>query len=152
MKGNLWQVIVVVLALALLLPVADAGLERTAFAANETDQGLTVDYDAPAELSVQPQGDVYEYQSLNVTDNGTTLTAGSDYAFNESEGAIYWINDSTNSISDGDTYTASYQYLTHDDDTQAVDDVLSRLAIPLGFLLLIVAMGWLVTLIGGGDW
>lgn len=152
MKGNLWQVIVVALALALLLPVANAGLERTAFSENQTDQALVVDYNDSSELSVQPSGDVYEYESVTVEQNSTTLTAGSDYEFNASDGAIYWINDSSNSIIEGLEANASYEYLTHDQDTQAVSDVAGQLAVPLGFLLLMVALGYLVGLIGGGDW
>lgn len=152
MKGNLWQVLVVVLALALVLPAANAGLDRAAFSENATDTGLTIDYNVSSELSKQPEGDVYEYESLNVTMNTTTLTAGSDYEFNRSEGAIYWINDSSNQIIQYETANASYEYLTHDEDTQLSEDVFKVMATPLGFLLLIVAMGWLAILLGGGDW
>lgn len=150
MKGNLWTVIVVALALALLLPVTNAGLDRTAVNESATDS-LVVDYNESSELSVQP-ADIYEYDTLNVTQNGTLLTEGEEYRFDESAGAIDWINDSSNLVSEGDEATAEYVYRDHDQDTSAVAGVLEQLALPLGFLLMMVAVGYIVVLMGGGDW
>lgn len=148
MKGNLWIVGTIALALALAVPAINIGFSQAAVADSATEN-TTIDYQTNYTLA---NDDPYEYTSLNVSSNGSELEQGLDYLFNESEGTINWQN--TAETSDGDDATVSYEYRDHDEQTTIQADILRMVSAPIGLLLLITALGYLVVLTfrgaGGG--
>jgi len=147
MKGNLWQIAVVALALALFLPLVVNGAFTDAAQQRSSNETATVDYDDP--YSVEQQ-DVVQYNStITVAYNGTTLSEGDDYEWNTTSGEVEWL--SSNSTTDGDQVFVDYGYEDHDDRTELVATILSWNESWIGLLLLIVALGTLkIMALGSG--
>lgn len=145
MKGNLWQITVIALALVFLVPAASG-----AFAGATTEdtavQNSTVDYDAGTQLSINPQdnGNFTEYAGLIVrnTDTETDLDRGTDYEFAEEFGTINY--QKTAATTAGDNITVEYGYVLGDQRTLAQAKILRTVGSWIGLLLLIAALGWLV--------
>lgn len=145
MKGNIWPVVVVALALAVAGPlVVDGGFHNAADFANATET-TTPDFDTNYSVDAEP-ADVYQYnQSINVTQNATTLQPEEDYRWNTSRGAVIWLNDSSR-VSTNESATIRYNYTYHSDRTNTVAQVIRVNAAWIGLLLLITALGALKVL------
>jgi hypothetical protein len=146
MKGNLWQVVVIALALALALPLFVNGGFGAAATQSEANETTTVNFNSPYQVE---NADAYELnQSITVTQNGTELSSGTDYAWNQSTGEVSWLKNGTASE---DSTTIEYQYRDHTDRTTLIATLLEANASWIGLLLLVVAMGFLkIFSIGGG--
>jgi hypothetical protein len=147
MKGNLWTVLAVACALALLIPIVHGGASDAATPDNATESA-TVDYDTNYNLANDPDT-VFEYEAFTVSSGGTQLDRGSDYLVNETAGEIDWQN--TTATTDGDSASVEYNFTTLDDTTQNQVDLLATMGSWVGLLVLVVGMGYLIILIGGGS-
>lgn len=139
--SNSWfGVIVLIAAMAFLLPALSHGQAAGATTYNATDQ-MTVQQGA--NVSVSESGVRYS-EEITVTANNTTLSEGDDYAWNGYSGEVTWL--SSASVPDGTTAEVDYQYRQLDDDTSALDGPLSAVAgvfpyaVVLVLLTLILAM------------
>lgn len=141
MKGNIWGIVVIACVLALALPAVDIGFSNAAQPGNATENA-TVDYDLNYTVGEDP---VYEYTNLTVTSNGTDLRAGTDYQFDAENGTINWID--TAETSDGDAAEVAYAYEDHSQTTTNQRNILATVATPLGFVLMLVVFGAMLTLI-----
>jgi len=143
MQGRLWTVVAIACVLALAVPVVNGGYTDAAGAdANET---ATVDYSTDYDLTT----DGTEFVVESIQASSGQLTAGEDYIADEDAGAIDWQN--TSATTDGESVDVYYQALQPDSDTQQGRDLLATAGVWLGFALLIAAAGYIVVLIGGGD-
>jgi len=145
MNGTLWTVVVLALALALAVPVVNGGVTN---AANSTAVAETTQVDYTTNYTLQ-RTDTFGVENLTVEVNGSTLTEGSDYLFDEPARTIDWQN--TAATSSGDQANISYDVLTHSERTQDIRRLLATVGGWAGLLVAIAALGYLVTLIGGGD-
>lgn len=139
MKGNIWQVAVVALALAMLGPLfVNTGFANAADQRNATET-TTPDFAQNYSVSVEP-GDVYQYNdTINVTQNSTQLNAGDDYLWSADRGSVNWRN--TSDVSDDETATIRYGYEVHSDRTRTVAQIVRVNAPWIGLLLLMFALG-----------
>jgi len=140
MKGNIWPVVVVALALAVAGPlVVDGGFHNAADFANATET-TTPDFAQNYSVSVEP-GDVYQYNdTINVTQNSTQLDAGDDYLWNTTRGSVNWLANGT-TVTENDTATIRYGYEVHSDRTRTVAQIVRINAPWIGLLLLMFALG-----------
>lgn len=141
MRGNLWGLVVIALALALALPAVNIGFANAA-QPGESVENTTVDYDQNYTLG---NNDVYEYTSLNVTANTTQLSEGTDYRFDTANGTISWLD--TLATADGDDATVQYEFTDHDETTSNQKRLLQTVATPVGFLALMITFGYLLVLV-----
>jgi hypothetical protein len=141
MQGRLWTVVAIACVLALAVPVVNGGY--TEATGTDATDSTTIDYDADYQLATD--GESYVVEKVNTS--SATLTEGED--FSVSGEAIDWIN--TSATTDGENVTVEYQALQPDADTQQGKQILGTAGVWLGFALLIGAMGYIVVLIGGGD-
>lgn len=135
MKGSIWTVVVIALALALGASAVNIGYSNAAAPGNATENA-TVDYDVNYTVE---NADAYEFTSLNVTSNGTELREGTDFEFDVENGTVNWIN--SVETTDGDAATVAYDFRDHSDTTQNQRNYLALVSGPLGLLLMIVALG-----------
>lgn len=143
MKGRLWTVVAIACVLALAVPVVNGGYTEAA-GTNATD-ATTIDYDADYQLATD--GESYVVEKVNTST--TRLTQGTDFTVNSDTGTIDWLN--TSATTDGESVEIQYTALQPDSDTQQGKQILATAGVWLGFALLIGAMGYIVVLIGGGD-
>jgi len=141
MQGRLWTVVAIACVLALAVPVVNGGYTE-ATAANATNT-TTIDYSSDYQLNVT--GDEYLIERVNTS--SATLTQGEDFTVNG--GTIDWLP--TAATTDGENVTVEYEALQPDSDTRQGKEILGTAGVWLGFALLIGAMGYIVVLIGGGD-
>jgi len=141
MQGRLWTVVAIACVLALAVPVVNGGYTE-ATGTNATDS-TTIDYSSDYQLATDGEGYVVE----RVNTSSATLTEGEDYTVDG--GTIDWLN--TSATSDGEAVDIQYQALQPDSDTRQGKQILGTAGVWLGFALLIGAMGYIVVLIGGGD-
>jgi predicted lipoprotein len=137
----MWTVAVIACALALLVPLVHGALADAE--TDSVEETVTVDYDTNTTLN--QTGSSYE---LTVTVDGTELDNGTDYVFDPGAASIDWQN--TTASSGGDTATLSYDVVDRTQTTDRTVDILATTGSWAGFLLMIAALGYLVTLIGGG--
>ncbi|SFR34179.1 hypothetical protein [Halogeometricum limi] len=82
--------------------------------------------------------------NVTVTHNGSTLTEGVDYRFNESTGELVRLNNS--SVPDGESVDIDYQFDAPDDTTRDVNDGMRATGSALPWIGLLVAafavVGW----------
>jgi hypothetical protein len=131
MKTSLFGVLVLVVALAFLLPGLGTALDDTAdtVTVNET---VTVDYTTNSSLS---ESGSYYYDNESVSVGGQPLTEGTDYEFHTETGDIQWF-DTANTTS-GDDANVTYHYATVDETTGLIATILQTLlfAVPLALVL-----------------
>lgn len=149
MKGNLWTVIALALALAVLVPVVNIGFANAAQngVANES---TAIDFSQNYTLEESPD-DVFEYGNFTVIDEGSgnELVRGSDYLIDETAGELDW-QDTVNTT-DGNQSSVNYTYEFHDGTTDAQNRVLTTAGVWVGYILIAAALGYLVILTGGGS-
>jgi len=141
MQGRLWTVVAIACVLALAVPVVNGGYTE-ATGADATDS-TTIDYSADYQLATD--GDSYVVERVNTS--SATLTQGEDYTVDG--GTIDWLD--TAATTDGENVTVTYQALQPSSDTRQGKQILGTAGVWLGFVLLIGAMGYIVVLIGGGE-
>jgi len=141
MQGRLWTVVAIACVLALAVPVVNGGY--TEAAGTDATDSTTIDYSADYQLATD--GDGYVVERVNTS--SATLTEGEDYTVNGA--TIEWQN--TSATTDGEAVDIQYQALQPDSDTRQGKQILGTAGVWLGFALLIGAMGYIVVLIGGGD-
>jgi len=146
MRGNLWQTVVIALALALLLPLFLNGAFGNAASQYNASESTVVDYESDYAVAE----DAYAYnQSITIVQNGSELDAGSDYSWDADAGVVDWLENG--SADEGSETTIDYQYRDHSERTTLVAWIFEMNAAWIGLLLLIVAMGFLkVFAIGSG--
>ncbi|REA03486.1 hypothetical protein DEQ92_10335 [Haloferax sp. Atlit-6N] len=76
--------------------------------------------------------------NVTVTHNGSTLTEGVDYRFNESTGELERLENAT--VSNGTQVNISYQFEAPDQTTRDVNRGLGAISIPVPLLALIAAV------------
>lgn len=138
MKGNVWQVAVVALVIAVVLPALNIGFGNAAAHFSVANEPATIDY----ETNTTVDADAFEYnESITVTNasDGTELDGGSDYEWYPETGTIDWLD--TASTSEGDDVELAYDYRQHDDATRDVDRALSPFGIVMVFVLLLTCVG-----------
>jgi len=145
MKGNIWPVVVVALALAVAGPlVIDGGFANAADQRNSTES-TQPDFAENYSVSAEPDA-VYRYnQTINVTQNDTQLYADEDYRWNTNRGEVSWVNNSTR-VSENENATIRYGYEEHSERTNTVAQIIRVNAPWIGLLLLITALGALKVL------
>jgi hypothetical protein len=143
MKGRLWTVVAIACVLALAVPVINGGYTEAVGA--DTNETATVDYDTDTQLAA----DGTEYVVESIQASSGQLTAGEDYTVDEDTGTVDWLN--TSATTDGESVDVFYTALQPESDTQQGRDILATAGVWVGFALLISAMGYIVVLMGGGD-
>lgn len=143
-KGNIWQVAVLALALALLVGGANVAFGDAAeeFTAEET---TTVDYSTNYTLQ---NDDVYRHVQLTIHFNGTELSEPDDYVFDENDSEVDW--QPSTDTTDGEDATLNYTYEDHSEQTQDFAAILGTAGTWIGLLLMIAALGYLMVLLFGG--
>jgi hypothetical protein len=141
MQGRLWTVVAIACVLALAVPVVNGGY--TEATGTDATDSTTIDYSADYQLATD--GDSYVVERVNTS--SATLTQGEDFTVDG--GTIDWRN--TSATTDGEAVDIAYTALQPDTDTQQGKQILGTAGVWLGFVLLIGAMGYIVVLIGGGD-
>lgn len=141
MQGRLWTVVAIACVLALAVPVVNGGY--TEATGTDATDSTTIDYSSDYQLATD--GDGYVVERVNTS--SATLTQGEDFTVNG--GTIDWLD--TAATTDGENVTVTYQALQPSSDTQQGKQILGTAGVWLGFVLLIGAMGYIVVLIGGGD-
>jgi hypothetical protein len=141
MQGRLWTVVAIACVLALAVPVVNGGY--TEAAGTDATDSTTIDYSADYQLATD--GNSYVVERVNTS--SATLTQGEDFTVNG--GTIDWRN--TPATTDGEAVDIAYTALQPDTDTRQGKQILGTAGVWLGFVLLIGAMGYIVVLIGGGD-
>jgi len=141
MQGRLWTVVAIACVLALAVPVVNGGY--TEATGTDATDSTTIDYSSDYQLATD--GDSYVVERVNTS--SATLTEGEDYTVNGA--TIEWQN--TSATTDGEAVDIQYQALQPDSDTRQGKQILGTAGVWLGFALLIGAMGYIVVLIGGGD-
>jgi hypothetical protein len=105
MKGNIWQVLVLIVLLVVLLPAANI-----AFGASngvDTNDNVTVQYSDPVAIPNQTQYGYSDNVTI-VTNDGTELARGTDYGWNSTTGNVsFQASPRTNS---GDDVRVHYRY------------------------------------------
>lgn len=137
MKGNVWQVAVLAIALALLFPALNIGFGEAAQDFSVGNEPDTIDYSVNSSVDT----DAWDYDDLNVTHEptNTLLDEGTDYNWYSDSGTIEWLNSS--STTDGDEVTLSYEYDQHTQDTENVEGALAPISPVMTLLLLIAVIG-----------
>lgn len=136
MKGNLWTLVVVACALALVAPAVNVAYVEEAPQGFDASEETTVDYNQNYTLETN---DPIAYESLTATlDDGTELTEGSDYLFENSTGTLDWQDTST--TTDGDAVTVEYSFEDRSETTETQANLLRPLATVIGLLFLVVAI------------
>jgi hypothetical protein len=143
MQGRLWTVVAIACVLALAVPVVNGGY--TEATGTDATDSTTIDYSADYQLATD--GDEYVVERVNTS--SATLTEGDDFTIDGEAGTIDWLD--TSATTDGENVTVEYQALQPDSDTRQGKEILGTAGVWLGFALLIGAMGYIVVLIGGGD-
>jgi hypothetical protein len=141
MKGNVWQVAVVALCLAVVLPALNIGFGNAAQQFAVANEPATVDYGSDTTVDEE----AYEYNetiTATVNDNGDELEQGTDYLWNVSAGTIDWQN--TAATADGDDVQLAYDYRRHEQTAKNIERALAPIAPALGLLLLITVVGLLL--------
>jgi hypothetical protein len=141
MQGRLWTVVAIACVLALAVPVVNGGY--TEATGTDATDSTTIDYSADYQLATD--GDGYVVERVNTS--SATLTQGEDFTVDG--GTIDWRN--TSATTDGEAVDIAYTALQPDSDTRQGKQILGTAGVWLGFALLIGAMGYIVVLIGGGD-
>lgn len=143
-KGNIWQVAVLALALALLVGGANVAFSAAAeeFTVEET---ATVDYSTNYTLQ---NDDAYRYVQLTITSNGTELSEPEDYVFNETSAEVDW--QTSPDTTEGDDATLNYTYEDHSDLTRNFAAILGTAGTWIGLLLMVAALGYLLVIVFGG--
>jgi hypothetical protein len=143
MQGRLWTVVAIACVLALAVPVVNGGY--TEATGTDATDSTTIDYSADYQLATD--GNSYVVERANTS--SATLTQGEDYTVDAEAGTIDWLN--TSATTDGEAVDIAYTALQPDSDTRQGKQILGTAGVWLGFALLIGAMGYIVVLIGGGD-
>lgn len=147
MKGNLWQVAVVALVLALVFPALN--IAQTDASENTTSETLIIEEGTNS--TVSEEADRYG-SDPTIESESQTLVEDEDYAWYEDTGTVEWLNSTT--TTDGAEATITYTYWFTTEETSIVEDaVLTPLGAVVGLLLLITGVGALFAMIdfGGGS-
>ena len=125
--------LIVALGAAVFQPAFASGAERVT-----TTESVTVDYQTST--SVNESGLRYS-DDVSVAVNGSSLTQGSDFRWNETSGEISFVN--TSATSSGDTATVTVEYRAPSNQQRSVAQMLNVLATPLVLLLFLLAGGYI---------
>lgn len=118
---NTYGVLLVFIAAALLFGGLSVAYQNAGYQHTRTDHAVTVDYDQPTTLG--PDRATGYSSSINVTVDGSQLEAGTDYAWNASNGTITWQN--TTATQGGEMALVDYTYEAVSKQTQDRQRVLS---------------------------
>lgn len=130
------QLAVVILLLVLAVPALATAYD---YAGTPFDQSedLTVDYTDGSQVSANATLEGYDDPEI-VTQDGTTLVEGDDYAFDESSGDVTWYN--TSNTSSGDTVTAEFVAYQRTAETQLSWQIVAPLMSLFGLFALVVSV------------
>jgi hypothetical protein len=133
-----YVVLIVLIGVGLLF----AGSLNAAYQA--TGQQYTIDNEShvinyTTESSVDAPAYTFSYNdTITVTANGSTLTAGTDYEWNASVGNITWLN--STQTANGDNALVDYGYQAPTEDTYERRNILASLARLLPYAALAVGV------------
>lgn len=147
--GNLWQIAVIVVLAAVLLPAANIAYSDQA-TATTTNESITVQHGQTTAVSVDAA--VYD-EEVTITDGNQTLTAGDDYEWQANFGAVYW--PANGSTTDGETLEIEYTHHSAGEDTDGVATIIGSVGWLVWALVLLTVLATLMAWIGlgeGGGW
>lgn len=143
-KGNIWQIAVLALALALVLPAVNVAYGDAA-AEYDATETTAIDYTQDYTLG---NDSAFSYPSLSITSNGTALEEGPDYEFNETSATIDWLQSADTTT--GEDATIDYTYAEHSEQTENNGKILQTAGVWVGYLLMITVLGALLVMVFGG--
>jgi hypothetical protein len=146
---GLFTILIVFVGLGILFAGGvNVGYEQSWPETEVTNESITVDYSAP--VAVQSQPDPVRYNDTVTIENATgdVLTAGTDYAWNETSGEVTWFD--TNATTDGETAYIDYQYYTPTESQAAGGGLMQIGGIGLVLLLFLLVGQWVFDVVG--DW
>jgi len=143
--GNLWQIAVVVVLAAVLLPAANLAYSEQA-TTTTTTENITVQHGESSGVSVDAA--VYN-ESVTISDGGTTYEAGNDYRWDAAFGTVYWPN--STSAPDGSEVDIQYTYSTSDETTDATASIIGSVGWLVWVLVFLTVIGTLIAWLGFGD-
>lgn len=147
--GNLWQIAVVIVLAAILLPAANMAYDD-ASTATTTTENITVQHGETT--AVSQDAAVYD-ETVTITDGNETLQEGSDYDWQASFGAVQWYENG--SVADGEEVEIQYTYHEADDTTDGIATIIGSVGWLVWALVFLTVIATLIAWLGfgeGGGW
>lgn len=148
---SLWTVAVIVIGAFAVLAVAGAGYQNTPTPQQSvTNESIIVEYDAWQQVdAAQDDAFVKSFDNETVRNStGATLTEGTDYEYNASDGTIIFL--STSSTTEGNTGEIDYDHVSHTDETQRWHDVIAPIVRRFPVLILVAPVVFVVGILAWG--
>jgi hypothetical protein len=143
--GNLWQIAVVVVLVAVLLPAANFAYAEQATTTTVQEE---IQVDHGASTSVATNAAVYGDNVTITTSGGNTLEADSDYRWDAAFGSVYWPENSD--APDGETVDIEYRYSESDDTTDGIATIIGSVGWLMWAVVLLTIIATLVAWLGFG--
>jgi hypothetical protein len=146
--GALLAFVVITVGAFIVLQIGGAGLSE-AGTADETvqNESIIINYSQPTSVSTANDRYTQGYNDTVTVYNssGTELTAGTDYDWNASAGAVTWYN--TSQTTEGNTAEITYQYSQNVESVRAsepgIRTVIEAVGGPIVFIPMITFVGLL---------
>jgi len=146
---GLFTATVLLMGLGLLFA---GGINTTTDQAREqttvTNESITVNYSDAVLVEQRPESVEYGDSVTVYNASGAELVAGTDYAWDASNGAVEWFN--TNATTDGETAAITYSYTAFPGPTLAMNSTVKVLGAVLGLVVFLLIGQWLFEVVG--DW
>lgn len=136
-SASVWELAVVVVGVVLFLSMAGGAYADATVNKTIDNQSVSVNYSVDSQLDAT---DVVSYGGATVRNSsGDVLTEGTDYDYEQSVGEINWT--STTNTTAGNNATASFEYVTHQEQARLVATLLRPVSAVLGFTPWLVGLG-----------
>ncbi len=134
-SDSITQLAVVILLLGMAVPTLGTAYSAAGSPVEFTDTA-TIDYGTGYDLTASATEEGYAVDQI--TANGSTLTAGTDYDANLTAGSIDWLNTST--TSSGDTASIEYRATQRSTETETAYTIIAPLMGLFGIFALITSV------------
>jgi len=144
--ATVFELAVVVVGVVLFLSMAGGAYADATVNETVDSQTVTVNYSVDSQLDAT---DVVSYGDATVRNaSGDVLTEGTDYDYERSAGEINWTN--TANTTAGTNATATFEYVTHQEQARLVATLLQPLSTVLGFAPWLVGLGVVLLVVRSG--
>lgn len=143
MKGDLWQIAVVLVFLALLLPAASIGFEAAEDRETIEDETVILEYDEP--VAVEYHEEATDDVPTVTDEDGTELEEGIDYSWDAGNITALETN------LDGEPVNVTYEIMIRTEATEDVAQILGIFDDWLAIIFLFVVVGAIVAMSFGGS-
>lgn len=148
MKGNIWQVALVAVLLALLLPAANVAFTANTDVPRESEN-VTIQYQPQRVNPNQTAIRFLDNETVSNASTGAQFVEDADYRWFPDNGSIRF-NTTQPDVTAGNNATVNYSYRAGSEATRTGYEVLSAFGGFAGLLLLLVCVGALLNYTFGG--